>query len=469
MNNQEWILREFDEINLGDARLNQRLGTLTTQFFLNPESSIPSACDGWTGSKACYRFFKNQRVDHNKILEAHRGKCIERINDNEMVLVIQDTTFVNYANHHKTTGLGRIGKNKKADSSGLIMHSSLALSEQGLPLGFLDQKIYARPFLDGLKDRNRHATHISEKESYRWLEAFRASIKGIKDPKKVITIADREADMYEFMLEIDKNDSNFLIRAVRDRAINKKCKRSPVEKKIWAHMSEQEIIGRIKTKIQCRNNLNKFRNVELTIKIGSFSIQPSQQSRDKILDNPRAVKMYAIYVQENAKSIKDGEPPIEWMLLTNLVTTDLEAALTRIKWYKFRWRIDLFHKILKSGYRVESCRLSQAERLKRYLTVMSIVSFRILFLTYLQDVNKEANADITFTADELTILLMLLNKKANKKLRKLTISEAINMVGKMGGFFGRKSDGNPGFTTIWKGMKKLSEYVDSYKMIKEFS
>lgn len=100
---------------------------------------------------------------------------------------------------------------------------------------------------------------------------------------------------------------------------------------------------------------------------------------------------------------------------------------------------------------------------------MSIVSLRILFLTYLQDVNKEANAKNAFTGDELNILLMLSNKKSKKKLKKLTISHAINMVGKMGGFFGRKSDGNPGFATIWKGIKKLSEYVDSYKMIKELS
>jgi hypothetical protein len=237
------------------------------------------------------------------------------------------------------------------------------------------------------------------------------------------------------MLEIENNNSNFLIRAIRDRAINKKCKRSPVEKKIWGHMTEQNIIGRVKTKLQRRNNLNKSRKVELTIKIGNFTVQPPQQIRDKILDNPRAIKVYAIYVQESAKSLKTGEPPIEWMLLTNLITIDLEAALTRIKWYKYRWRIELFHKILKSGYRVESCRLSKAERLMRYLTVMSIVAFRILFLTYLQEENNQANASVAFTSTELIILLMFLNKSSNRNLKKLTICEAIYVIAKMGGFF----------------------------------
>ncbi|MBS0351249.1 MAG: transposase [Proteobacteria bacterium] len=178
MAHHEWISKEFDDICLGDKRLNNRLKIVATQFFLNPESAIPSACEGWSGAKACYRFFKNPKVDARKILETHRQKSFQRLEETETVLIIQDTTSLDYDTHYQTQGLGRLRK------------------------------------------RNRHATPIQEKESYRWLESFHDSVKGFSNLQRMVTITDREGDMYELMLEIDKKESHFLIRVRQDRAIN---------------------------------------------------------------------------------------------------------------------------------------------------------------------------------------------------------------------------------------------------------
>jgi hypothetical protein len=209
-------------------------------------------------------------------------------------LLLQDTTFVNNVSHHKTNGLGRIGKNKHSDSKGLSIHSTLALNEKGVPVGILDQKIYSRPFLEGLKYRNRHATPIEEKESYRWLEALRNSIKDVKNSSRIVTIADREADIYEFLLEAEKLETNFLVRAVRDRPINKKCKRSPVGEKIREHMLKRDPLGVVDTKIQSKRNGNKLRDVKLEIRVSRFTLRPPQQLRNRVLNAPRPIETYAI-------------------------------------------------------------------------------------------------------------------------------------------------------------------------------
>lgn len=330
MQDHEWVLDEFNNIDLGDTRLNNRLTKITSQLFSASESSIPSACEGWTGAKACYRFYKNPKTDYIKILQEHRNKSLERGGDASTVLIIQDTTFINYANHHKTTGLGRIGKNAKAESSGLIMHSALALDVNGIPIGLLDQKIYARPFLQGLNSRNRHKTPIEDKESNRWLESLRSSIHGDNNPSRFVTIADREADIYEFMFEIEKNKSNFLIRAIRDRPINKRKSRAPSTERIWEFMASQKVIGEINTKVPPKNNGSKERDVCLTVKIGTFSIHAPIRRRKEILQDAKPIKIYAIYIQETGNDTPSGEKSIEWMLLTNIPTINIEEALLRV-------------------------------------------------------------------------------------------------------------------------------------------
>lgn len=460
MNENEWAKCEFEKINFGDSRLNERLVNMAGQFLLNSESNIPSACDGWHDTKAAYRFFKNKKVNYEKITHAHRAKSIDRIGDDEIVLLIQDTTFINYVNHNKTTGLGRIGKNKYSDSKGLTMHSALALSERGVPIGILDEKIYSRPFLDGLKYSDRHKTPIEEKESYRWLESLRNSIKDLKNPHRFVTIADREADIYEFMLEAKKLDTNFLIRALRDRAINKKSKRSPVDEKIWDHMKKKKPVGVVTTKIQSKSNGNKSRDVTLEIRVSNFILQPPQQLRDYVLNDPKPIKTYAIYVTEKGNRQAKKEDRIEWMLLTNIATWELEDALTRIQWYKFRWRIELLHKIMKSGYRIEACRLSTSGRLKNYIALISIIAFRVLFMTYFQKEDFDVGAEEAFSNEEMEVLKM----KSRKVGDDFTLNEATRVIARLGGFFGRESDGDPGFMTIWRGLRKLNDLVEGYKL-----
>ena len=146
MGEQHWCQREFAEIDFGDKRLNERFIKTAQRISEQPTASINQACTDWAEAKGAYRLFDNEKIEVQKMLDAHRKKTQERIEGNQCILVIQDTSFLNYTGHFKTLGLGPIGKYNETQSNvkGLVVHTALALTLEGLPLGILDQEIWAR-------------------------------------------------------------------------------------------------------------------------------------------------------------------------------------------------------------------------------------------------------------------------------------------------------------------------------------
>lgn len=177
-----WAESEFGIVNFGDKRLSKRLLKIADSFANSPECSINRACDDWHQSKAAYRFFQNDAVSERKILDSHITKTIERAKNYPTILAIQDTSYISYKNHKKTEGLGIIAarvrsKTTNFQTHGLVMHTTFAVTTEGLPIGLLDQKICSRPLLDEtvkeLKKRSHNiALPIEEKESMRWIESL---------------------------------------------------------------------------------------------------------------------------------------------------------------------------------------------------------------------------------------------------------------------------------------------------------
>jgi hypothetical protein len=208
MNMNSWPNTEFDGIDLGDKRLNERLVKITGQFMSSTQSPINQACGDWAGTKAAYRFFQNGSVDYRDIVGHHAQVTKRRFDNENVILAIQDTTYFNYSDHPKTKGLGILSRftgkyRKDIITSGLYMHTTMAINTNGLPLGLLDQKITARAVLPKEKIDIKRRSHnialpIEEKESIRWLDAMRISAFLFEDQDKiVVTVADREADMYD--------------------------------------------------------------------------------------------------------------------------------------------------------------------------------------------------------------------------------------------------------------------------------
>ena len=466
-----WIKNEFDLVSLGDERLNKRLKQIVQRVSESPESTINHACNDWAETKAAYRFFSNDTIDYKKILEGHIQSTKARCLKNSAVLVIQDTTYFNYTSHPKTKGLCALSRNRgkhkeKVETLGLLMHSSLAISTDGEPLGLLDQKIYSRPLISEEKKKIKLSSHntslpIEEKESFRWLELLRSNHKlNFPSTSKIITICDREADIYELFKLSNDIEMPVLVRAGQNRKVNKTSTHSEkTGEQLWTFIHKQPVIGRIQIKVPEKDNTPE-RIATLSIRFNNFMMNPPKSKTA----GDSSFKLYAIHLVEE-HSPKNIEP-IEWLLLTNLTVENFEDALEKIKWYCLRWRIEIFHKVLKSGIKVEDCRLSTSARLIRYLAISSVIAWRILWLTLIARTKPDMNCNIFLSETEWKILFIKNFKKS--KIPNITpnIKECVIWIAKLGGFLARKNDENPGTTHIWRGLKKFCDILEGGALAK---
>lgn len=472
-----WAAEEFADVSLGDKRLDARLITLCDRFSDAPESPINQACTDWAETKAAYRFFQNENVDVSGILAAHRCKTAKRANRHKTVLAIQDTSYFVYTSHPKTEGLGKISMNKgkrlkEIDCNGLVMHTCLAVTTEGLPIGLLDQKIFSRKLHPEKKraDKNyRPHEHlpIEEKESYRWLETL-ANTKEAMGDTEVVTVCDREADLYDFFRLSDQIECPVLVRAKANRVINRKSRfaeKSGV--KLWEHMGQQPESGSYTIDIPRRSKAKHCkgrdpRSATVIVRFGSFRLNAPRNRRRCGNEHLPDIELNAVYVLEN--NPPEGGEPVEWMLLSNLPVTSFEQAYEKVLWYSLRWRIEMYHKVLKSGFRVEACRLGHAERLARYLTVMSIVAWRLFMITLIARTDPAKPCSALLADHEWKVLFLKTNKNKPLPPQPPSIGDAVTWVAKLGGYLARKSDGPPGTITLWRGWKRLTDLTEGWNL-----
>lgn len=473
---ENWVSKEFHLTNLGDQRLNKRLSMLTERFSKSPESPINQACENWAETKAAYRFFQNDSISYREITKSHIEATKQRCSEFSTILAIQDTTYFNYSDHPETKGLCPLSRNKgkhKKDivTLGLIMHSTLAVSTDGLPLGVIDQKIYSRPELSKEKKELKKNTHnnalsIEDKDSFRWLESLKnCNNTFITKSTKIITVCDREADIYDFFLLADHLKSSVLVRANHNRKINKKSPFSEITgEELWNLVKRIKCKGTIKIKIPKQKD-RAARTATCHIKFSEINMTPPRNHLGIKTKKLPTLKLYAIYVSE-INCPKDAEP-IDWILLTNIPIQNIYQALEKIEWYCLRWRIETWHKIIKSGLKVEDCRLSTSERLIRYLAVMSIVAWRIFWITLLSRVTPNVPCYLFLNDLEWKILFSKLNHGKNIPGHPPTVKQSVIWIARLGGFLARKGDKEPGITYVWRGLKKFSAILEGVELAKK--
>ncbi len=456
----EWASTEFKGANFGDQRLTTRLIKLADDLASLPECSINQACGNWAEAKAAYRFFQNESVSESEILTTHVAKTI---------LDIQDTSYITYTSHKKTSGLGiiasRIGTHiKKIQTDGVIMHTSFAVTTDGLPLGILDQKIYARSSLPEKIKKSKKSSHgngvsIEEKESIRWIESLIKSNEAFHSTgTQVISVCDREADMYDFFESAYKTKSSVLVRACQNRKANQSSLHSRKENEtLWDFIKSLSSQGKIQVEIPTRNN-KIARIATLDLHFDSFVMNPSRNNIRHRTEELPDLNLQVVYIIE--KHPPKGKEPLEWVLLTNLAIMNFNQALEKVRWYCLRWRIEVFHKILKSGLRVEECRLGTAKRLIRYLTVMSVIAWRIYFITLIARTSPNISCDVLLTEIEWKVLYVKMHKTSPYPKTPPSINEAIRWIAQLGGFLARKGDGDPGPITLWRGWKRLTDLAE---------
>ena len=472
-----WAAEEFAQVSLGDKRLDARLITLCDRFSDAPESPINQACRDWAETKAAYRFFQNENVVVGEILAAHRCKTVERANRHKTILAVQDTSYFVYTSHPKTEGLGKMslkkGKNvKKIYSNGLFVHTCLAITTEGLPRGLLDQKIFSRKLRPkqmstGKKYRPHEHLPVEEQESYTWLEALAHTPEAMGETE-VVTVFDREADLYDFFKLSDQIGCPVLVRANANRVINRKSRYA--EKgvvKLWEHLRQQPESGSYTIDIPKRSKTTHCkerdaRTAILAVRFGSFRLNPPRNNTKHGKEHLPDIDMNAVYVLET--NPPDGEEPVEWMLLCNVPVTSFQEACEKVRWYSLRWRIEMYHKVLKSGFRVEACRLGDAERLTRYLTVMSIVAWRLFMITLVARTDPTTPCSTLLADHEWKVLCLKTNRGKPLPQKPPPIGDVVIWVAKLGGYLARKSDGPPGTITLWRGWKRLTDLTEGWNL-----
>lgn len=452
-NPSDWAEMEFGSVGFYDNRLKERLYKIARDFYNKPEASIPEACGSEAGAIGAYRFFQNDKVSMDVLLEAHTQASISRIKEHKVVLAPQDTTTLNYSTHPMTEGLGPI-RNINDENLGLILHDTLAFSEDGTPLGVLDAQCWARDPGEEGKRYKRKELAIEEKESQKWLRSFQrvSQIQKLCPQTKIVSIGDRESDMHELFQEAckDPEGPKLLVRAERSR--NRQVEQE--QEGLWDYMLSKEVAGSLEIHLPQRGN-KKARDVWVEVRFAQVELK-----QPKRVPAGPPVRIWAVYLVE--QNPVDPEDIIEWMLLTTDQVSTFEDAKRQVEWYSGRWGIEVYHRTLKSGCRIRDRQLETADRLEAALGVDMVVAWRIYHMTMLSRETPDDPCTVFFKDVEWKALHCYVHKTPVAPSQPPTLEEAIMMVGRIGGHLGRKTDGMPGTQTLWRGLQRLDTATEIY-------
>ena len=341
----------------------------------------------------------------------------------------------------------------------------LALSDEGIPLGIINQKFINRQSFrknNNFKKGEYRRIPIEKKESIRWLDFIRKSKDLPTGNTQIVHIADREGDIYELYRDCHNWGENYLIRACANRAINKRKRRGPPTKKLFDFLKSSRAQSTVTVKLNSSKKGNKYRKAKLSIIYKTISIPPPpNKTVNNTIGGLPMLKMTALMAIE--RTPPKCESPIKWVLLTNMEISNLDEAKDKIKLYSMRWNIELLHKVMKSGFGIEKAQIRDGENLKKYITLKSILAWRIFWLTRYFFKKKKSSCELVLTNYEWEILFIKFNKGKGIPRYPPPIEDVYVWIGKLGGFIGRKGDGYPGFVSIWKGWMRFMDLVEDYE------
>ena len=484
----DFIDSEFAELDLGDRRRSARLRTLFGRMLESPMQSIQSACKGWAETNAAYRLLNNKHLDSAAILAAHRKALIQRARLHDCVAVAQDTTELDYTKKKSLQGSGPLDSENRR---GFLAHSQFVVTRQRLPLGVLGTDIYARNDEDFRRSRKHQP--IEEKESYRWLQSYldccelAAEVPGTE----VLNISDREGDIYEIYhcwqkrRREGKSTAQWLVRANQDRALLGE-EGKPLYKdkdkggKEIVHLFERARQGRelgtiefeVKAAAQSKKVKGKRvptqregRRVRQRVRVCEVTPRPPYRKSGKLTP----VSIYAVLAEEIDPP--PGQEAITWLLLTSRKIESFEEAVELLEYYLGRWEIEVFHRVLKTGCRVEQLQLRDSRAVINSVVLYMIVAWRILYLTHLGRSCPDLPCSVVFEEAEWKSLVAVNRAEREKskaapvreELVEPTLGEMVLLVAQQGGYLGRKNDGPPGAQAMWQGMAKIRNFAVAWQ------
>lgn len=452
----DWAANEFGHAELGDDRRTDRLIMIATAFAQQPTAPIPQACGPGSATQGAYRFFENDDIDPEAIRDAHHQATLQRLRPHPVVLALQDTSTLNYSTHPQTEGLGPIGT-RRQKIIGLLLHSTLAVTPSGLPLGLLHTAVKARdPGAVG-SARRRHARPIAEKESQQWLDSLSAcqQLAPHCPQSLLVNVADREGDLYDLFAQAlaptEDPPVHLLVRSRHNRRL------VGDERLLWDAVGRQRAAGSLKVRVG--------RRADQPARLATLSVR----FRQVVLAAPKRqagqppLSVWAIEARELRPP--KGAAPILWRLLTTLPVTSVAAACEKVGWYAQRWQIEVLHKVLKSGCQIEQRQLETAARLERALAVDQVVAWRLLALCKAAREQPEAPVGAWLAQAEWEALWCHVQQRTTPPKAPPGVRQAVRWIAQLGGFMARKGDGEPGPMTLWRGMHRLNDLTAMWRLL----
>ncbi len=349
--------------------------------------------------------------------------------------------------HRSFTGRGKEGRPRLHTVCGILMHSSLAVTAEGLPLGLAAIKFWTRSKFKGTNALKRKVNPtrvpIEAKESVRWLENVKQSTELLGEPSRCVHIGDRESDIYELFCAAEQSGTKFLVRTCTDRLAD------DGQHTIAAAMRGVKV--KALHRVEVRDAKGAVSEATVRVKYHRLRVHPPIGKQKKY----PPLMLTVIHARE--ASSPRGREKIDWKLITNLPVRSRKDAVEKLAWYAMRWRIETFHKILKSGCRAEASKLRTAQRIVNLIAVFCILSWRIFWMTMMNRVAPAASPLVALTRLETHLVDELIPDNPAKRRRGAALSCYLTKIARLGGYLARTRDSPPGNTVMWRGLSRLTD------------
>ncbi len=462
-----WAVEEMKAVELKDERLNQRLNKLLSALGEHPTASIPAACGGFNETMAAYRFFDNDKVTYERLLAPHYERTVERIAEQSVVLLVQDTTELDFTRPEvQMAGAGSLDGSPRR---GAFLHPLVAFTPDGTPLGTCWATMWTRdePAEETAREKaqRRKATAITDKESQRWLDGLRQArtVAQQVPTTQCICIGDSESDIYELFAE-PRGDQpvDWLVRACQDRALQKQALENAehTARQIRAAVEAQPVLftktisvrGR-DPKVSCetrgRRQPRKSRTAEVEIRCATVTLRPPYRPGEKL----PAVKVNLVQARELNPPTDDE--PVEWLLVTTLPIATVEQVREILQYYAVRFLIEVLFRVLKSGCRVEERRFEHIDRMLPCAALYLIVAWRVLMICRLGRSSPDLDCEALFDPAEWKSVWMVVQQTRPPE-KPPTLAVMLPMIAQLGGYVNRPNrEDPPGPQTIWLGLQRM--------------
>ena len=459
-----WVKEEMKDADLNDVRLNERLMSILSALSERPTASIPAACGGFNEMIAAYRFFDNEKVTYDRVLEPHAKRTLERIAEQPVALLVQDTTEMDFTRpSQQMAGAGSLDGSARR---GAFLHPLAAFTPDGTPLGTCWATIWTRDEQPeetrAEKKKRRLAAPIEEKESRCWMDGLRQAAEVARQVPhvKCVCVADSEADIYELFVEPrGEGQVEWLVRACQDRALQPTDEedtarhiRETVQATAVLFSNEISVRGR-EPKVVCttrgRNQPRESRTALVDVRATAVTLRPPYRPGGKL--PPVTVNVVQV-LEVNPPA---GEAPVEWLLITTLPIDTADQVREIIQYYTVRFLIEVLFRVLKSGCRVEERRFEHIDRMLPCVAIYLIVAWRTLMVCRLGRSSPDLDCEAIFEPAEWQAVWTVV-KRERPPRRAPKLSELIPLIAQLGGYVNYPNrEDPPGPQTVWLGLQRM--------------